>query len=203
MLTASGRRSSNGWTSAKATHYRPLRGAARTPPLSRPCCTTRTAGGHTLLTVSPASRRAKLSHSPSRAGSALSITTRQWYEPTLSRSPGTANASGCSHRFPELPSIAQTIAHLRSSRAVGTLIVPFAAWPPWLPTLSRGSAWDPLVLDVVLLDAPRDCLRLLRLARPPRLSLRRGGAAELAHWGLEVGMLSRALRHLRLSSTIP
>ena len=60
--------------------------------------------------------------------------------------------------FPPVPAIAQTIAHLRSSRAVGTLIVPFAAWSPWLPALRRGREWDPLVRDVVRLGAPRDCL---------------------------------------------
>ena len=60
--------------------------------------------------------------------------------------------------FPPVPAIAQTIAHLRSSRAVGTLIVPFAAWSPWLLALRRGRAWDPLVRDVVRLGAPRYCL---------------------------------------------
>ena len=34
-------------------------------------------------------------------------------------------------------------------------------------------------------------------------SLRRGGAAELAHGGMDGGMLSRALRHLSERSTIP
>ena len=62
--------------------------------------------------------------------------------------------------FLPVPVIAQTIAHLRSSRAVRTLIVLFAAWPPWLPALHLGRVWDPLVSDVVRLCAPRDCLHI-------------------------------------------
>lgn len=64
--------------------------------------------------------------------------------------------------FPPVTAISQTIAHLRSSRAVGTLIVPFAAWSPWLPALRQGRAWDLLVRDVVRLGAPRACLRIPR-----------------------------------------
>ena len=62
--------------------------------------------------------------------------------------------------FPPFPVISQVVSHLRASGAVGTLVVPYAPWTPWLGALRRGRGWDPLVIGVVQLGAPRDCLRI-------------------------------------------
>ena len=43
--------------------------------------------------------------------------------------------------FLHVSDISRTIAHLRASRAVGTCIVPFAAWAPWLASLRQGRRW--------------------------------------------------------------
>jgi hypothetical protein len=62
--------------------------------------------------------------------------------------------------FPPYGNIAQAVSHLRASRAVGTLIVPYVPWAPWLPALRRGRQWDPIVTGLVRLGSPRDCLRI-------------------------------------------
>ena len=43
--------------------------------------------------------------------------------------------------FLHVSDILRMIAHLCASRTVGTLIVPFAAWAPWLASLWRGRRW--------------------------------------------------------------
>jgi hypothetical protein len=62
--------------------------------------------------------------------------------------------------FPPVPYIAQTVAHLRASRALGTLVAPFAPWAPWLSCLRRGRNWAPWVTGVLRLGSPRSCLRI-------------------------------------------
>ena len=67
--------------------------------------------------------------------------------------------------FPPVPDIARTIAHLRASRAMGTLIVPFAAWAPWIASLRRGRRWAADVTGLVRLGPPHSCLSLPRDCR--------------------------------------
>ena len=43
--------------------------------------------------------------------------------------------------FLHVSDILRMIAHLCASRTVGTLIVPFAAWAPWLASLRQGRRW--------------------------------------------------------------
>ena len=64
--------------------------------------------------------------------------------------------------FPPCGMIAQAVSHLCASRAVGTLVVPYTPWAPWLSALRRGRQWSPLVVGFVRLGSPGDCLRLPR-----------------------------------------
>ena len=60
--------------------------------------------------------------------------------------------------FPPVPAIGQAVSHLLATRAVGTLVLPFAPWAPWLPALRRGRQWAPFVTALLRLGTPRDCL---------------------------------------------
>ena len=101
---------------------------------------------------------------PSRAGSAS-----KYFHPHAAWTDASSVPWGDENNwlFPPVQDIARTIAHLRASRAVGTLIAPFAAWAPWLASLRRGRRWAAGVTGLVrlgplhsYLSLPRDCRSL-------------------------------------------
>ena len=60
--------------------------------------------------------------------------------------------------FPPTHMVGEAVAHLRTSGAVGTVIVPDAPWAPWWGSLRLGAHWAPDVTGVVPLGAPSDVL---------------------------------------------
>ena len=64
--------------------------------------------------------------------------------------------------LPPCGMIAQAVSHLCASRAVGTLVVPYTPWAPWLSALRRGRQWSPILVGFVRLGSPGDCLRIPR-----------------------------------------
>ena len=61
--------------------------------------------------------------------------------------------------------IGQTIAHLLSCRALGTLIVPLSPWSSWRMIVRPRDNWAPFIMEVRHLGEPSPCLIIPRRYR--------------------------------------
>jgi hypothetical protein len=98
------------------------------------------AGGLTPSTASPASTRASPWRLPTRG-----VSARSFFHPAAAwvdafSLPWSGETKWI---FPPVPYIAQTVAHLRASRAVGTLVAPFATWAPGSLAYAAGATGPP------------------------------------------------------------
>ena len=87
--------------------------------------------------------------------------------------------------FPPVHMIAEAIAHLRASDAVGTLVVPMAPWAPWWGLLCQGRRWAPDVLGSAQLGPAQEVLH----ASPADLGLFGQAGVIAVRLGRRVGPL--------------